>query len=327
MWALLVLLFIFILSLSIGRYRVPFGETVRILLGNLFPVDKTWSDKMQAAVMTLRFPRSLTAIIVGAGLALSGASYQSIFKNPMCSPDLLGVSSGACIGAAVGILLNGNSVMIQLLAFATGIAAVALTTSIPRLIHNQSTTILILSGVVVSSLLSSVMSAIKYIADTDTQLAEITYWTMGSFATVTMKQLIPVAIPILLCMIMMLMMRYRLNVLSLGDQEARSLGIDIQKTRGLFVLFSTLITSCCVCISGTVGWVGLIIPHTARMVIGADNKRMLPVCMVFGAIFMLLIDMACRTLTAAELRLGILTGLIGAPFFIFILVKQHRSLT
>lgn len=217
--------------------------------------------------------------------------------------------------------------MIQIGAFIGGIVAVAITVTIPRLIRNQSTIVLVLSGIVISSFMSSIMSILKFVADTDTQLAEITYWMMGSFAKVSFKSMIPVLPTMLIPMIIILLLRYRLNVLSLGDNEAKSLGINLQITRGIFIVLSTLITASSVCLSGTIGWVGLVIPHTARMVIGPDNKRMLPIAMIFGGIFMLIIDILCRTLTAAELMLGILTGVIGAPFFIFILFKQRRQVS
>ncbi len=320
------LAFAFLLSLTMGRYAVPFSEAFQIVFSNVFPVTKTWSDISESVVMDLRFPRTVTAALVGAALALSGGTYQSIFKNPMCSPDLLGVSAGACVGAAIAILANGSSALIQGCAFVGGITAVVLTVSIPKLLRNDSTTILILTGVVVGGLMNSVMSMLKYVADTDTKLAEITYWTMGSFATVTIPELLPVLPSILIPMGVILLMRYRLNVLSLGDNEARSLGVNLQRTRGIFIFCSTLISASCVCLAGTIGWVGLIIPHTSRMLVGSDNQRMLPVSMLFGAAFMLVIDIFCRTVSASELRIGILTGLLGTPFFIFILYEQNRRL-
>lgn len=323
--SVLLLLTVFIASLVVGQYSVPVKNTFQILLSKVFTIEKTWEDIQHAVVMDLRLPRSIAAVIIGAALALSGATYQSIFKNPMVSPDLLGVSSGACVGAASAILLYAGTTVIQLSAFAGGLIAVVITIMIPRLIRNESTTVLVLSGIVISSLMSSVMSIIKFVADTDTQLAEITYWMMGSFAMATFDKMLPVLPTILVPMVFILLMRYRLNVLSLGDNEAKTLGINLRRTRGMFILCSTLITAGSVCLSGTVGWVGLVIPHTARMIIGSDNKRMLPIAMIFGGIFMLVIDILCRTLTAAELRLGILTGVIGAPFFIFILFRQRRQ--
>lgn len=321
-----VLFLVFVASLALGRYAIPFTDAFKIILSRFFSVTRTWTDISESVVMDLRLPRTVTAIVVGSALALSGGTYQSIFKNPMCSPDLLGVSSGACIGAAAAILMNGGSFLTQAGAFLGGITAVAITVTIPRLLRNESTVILILTGVVVSGLMSSIMSMLKFTADTDTKLAEITYWTMGSFATVTIRDLLPVLPAVIIPSIVILLMRYRLNVLSLGDNEARSLGVNLQRTRGIFILCSTLISASCICLSGTIGWVGLVIPHTARMVIGSDNERMLPVSMLFGAVFMLVIDIFCRTITASELRIGILTGIIGAPFFIFILFQQNREL-
>ena len=326
LFSVILLALIFIGTLAVGRFSVPFGETARILLSKAFPLNQTWRDLHEAIVISLRLPRAVVAVIIGSSLALSGASYQSIFKNPLVSPDILGVSSGACVGAATAMLLSMGSAMIQLFAFVAGLAAVAITISIPRLIRNNSTTILVVSGIIVGSLMGSILNILKFIADTDSQLAEITYWTMGSFATIKFDRLLPVLPSIVIPAVIILLMRFRLNVLSLGDNEARTLGINLRKTRGLFILCSTLITAGCVCLSGTIGWVGLVIPHTARMIVGPDNVKMLPAAMLFGGIFMLVIDTLCRTLTTAELRIGILTGVIGVPFFIFILLKQGRQI-
>lgn len=321
--SLILLAITFFASLAIGRYSINLGDTFRIMASKVFPTGQVLDNIQSAVVVDLRLPRTCAAIIIGASLALSGASYQSIFKNPMVSPDLLGVSSGACVGAATAMLLNASSLYIQLFAFAGGLIAVFITMLIPRLIRNDSTTVLVLSGIVISSLMSSIMSILKFVADADTKLAEITYWTMGSFASVSFGEILSVLPAIVVPTVIILLMRFRLNVLSLGDNEARTLGINLGTTRGAFILCSTLITASCVCMSGSIGWVGLVIPHTARMIIGPDNRRMLPIAMVFGGIFMLVIDILCRTLTSAELKLGILTGIIGAPFFILILIKQR----
>ena len=325
LFSIILLLMVLGISLAIGHYHVPFGNAFRIVFSNLLLTNRN-GTYAEAVVMNLRLPRTIAAIVIGAALALSGATYQSIFKNPMVSPDLLGVSSGASVGAATAILLSQGSAIIQLCAFAGGLIAVGITVAIPRLIRNESTIVLVLSGIVIGSLMSSIMNIIKFIADTDTQLAEITYWMMGSFAKVSFSSMLPVLPTILLPIILILLLRYRLNVLSLGDNEAKTLGINLRVTRGIFILSSTLITASSVCLSGTIGWVGLVIPHTARMIIGSDNKKMLPIAMIFGGIFMLIIDILCRTLTPAELMLGILTGVIGAPFFIFILFRQRRQI-
>jgi iron complex transport system permease protein len=321
-----LLVVVFVASLALGRFSIPFEETVRILLSNILPLNHTWSDLQEAVVMTLRLPRAVAAVIIGASLSLSGAVYQSIFKNPMASPDLHGVSFGACVGAATAILLSFGSAGIQIFAFVGALAAVGITVIIPHLIRNDSTTMLILSGIVVGTLMTSILNLLKFVADTDSTLAEITYWTMGSFATITFDKMLPVLPAIFISILIILLMRFRLNVLSLGDNEARTLGINLRRTRGTFILCSVLLTASCVCVSGTIHWVGLIIPHVARMLVGPDNQKMLPIAMVFGGIFLLVIDLLCRTLTSADLRLGILTGVIGAPFFIFILLKQRRQI-
>lgn len=323
---ILVLTATLLIALSVGRYPVALDQTFQILWGNLTGGEQVWDDKVDAVIMNLRLPRCIAAILIGAALSLSGACYQSIFKNPMVSPDLLGVSSGACVGAALAMLWYMDNFWIQVMAFAFGIITVFITTLIPRLIRNESTIILVLSGVIMSSLMSSIMALIKYLADTDTKLAEITYWTMGSIATVTLDEIASVLPFLIVPAIVILLMRFRLNVMALGDKEAKSLGVDLRKTRGLFVICATLMTASCVCLAGTVGWIGLVIPHVARLIMGADNKKMLPVALVFGSIFMLVIDTLCRSISGSELKISILTGLVGAPFFFFILWKQHKNL-
>ena len=323
----LLLAAVFIASLAIGRYPVPFGDTVLIVLSNFFVIEQSWDSLQEAAVMTLRMPRTVAAVIIGASLSLSGAVYQSIFKNPMVSPDLLGVQAGACVGAAIAMLLGAGGAVIQLFAFTFGLAAVTVAVAIPRLIRNESLTVLVLSGIVISSLMMSVLNLIKFVADTDTKLAEITYWIMGSFAMITLGEILAVLPAVILPAAVILAMRFRLNVLSLGDNEAKTLGVNLRAVRAVFILCSTLMTASCVWLAGSVGWVGLVVPHIARMVIGSDNKKMLPIALLFGATFMLVIDILCRTLTSAELRLGILTGIIGAPFFIFVLFKQRRQIS
>lgn len=321
-----ILIFVFFLSLVIGRYHINFFESVKIIVSRFIHIDKSWDDLSESVIFTLRLPRTIAAILVGMALSVSGATYQSIFRNPMCAPDLLGVSSGACVGAAIAILFDGTSFVIQSFAFVFGIVAVFITILIPKMMRNNSTTILILSGIVVSSLMSSIISFIKSVADADTKLAEITYWTMGSFANVNIKNIIEILPFILPSVIIIVLMRYRLNVLSLGDKEAKTLGVNLNVTRNIFIVCSTIATASCVCISGTIGWVGLIIPHVSRILIGSDNKKMIPLSITIGAIFMLIIDILCRTLSTQELKISILTGIIGAPFFILILAKQKREL-
>ncbi len=318
---------VFFASLAIGRYNIPFFESVTILLAQIFPIEPTWTQTMEAVIFNLRLPRTIAAVLIGGGLALSGAAYQSMFKNPLVSPDLLGVSSGACVGASLAILYSMGPVVIQILAFIGGIAAVSITVAVPRLMHNSSTLMLVLSGVIVGGLMSSIMGIIKYVADADTALAEMVYWAMGSLANVKMVDLYYIAPCILVAGFILLLFRYRLNVLSLGEDEAKTLGVDVRKVRGIIIVCATLLTASAVCLAGTIGWVGLVIPHLGRMLVGPDNRKLLPVAVVLGAIFMVVIDITARSLTSAELPLSIITGLIGAPFYFYLLIRQRMSIT
>lgn len=316
-----------LVSFCVGRYAVSITDVVKILLSRCFPVEKTWEDMAESVVFTLRAPRILGAMMVGGALALSGAAYQGVFKNPLVSPDLLGVSSGSCVGAGLAILLGLGSAGVQLLAFAAGMLTVGLTAWIPRIIRNRSMTMLVLSGVIVSGIMNSLMGLLKYLADPETQLAEITYWQLGSLAKVTADDLRLLFPAMAAGTVVVLAIRWQINILSLGEAEAKALGVRIGRIRGIIVLCATLLTACAVCLCGTIGWVGLVIPHLGRMLAGADNVKSIPVSFLLGAVFMLLIDTAARALTSMELPLSILTGLIGAPFYLYILTKQRMKLT
>ena len=314
---------IFLLSLCAGRYAISIPNVAGILASRVFPVPPTWNETMEGIVFNLRLPRALMAILVGSALSLAGTVYQGIFKNPLVSPDLLGVSAGACVGASVAILLDMGSFGIQLCALASGLTAVFLTTSLPKLFRNHSTLMLVLSGIIVSGFMNAIIGILKFIADTDTKLAEMTYWMMGSISGATLKDILGVLAPVLICMAILVRLRWRMNLLSLGDEQARSLGVDVKRTRGLIILCATLITASVVSISGTIGWVGLVIPHLSRMLVGHDNTRVIPVSLFLGACFMMVVDLAARTVTAAELPLSIVTSFVGAPLYAWMLYKQE----
>lgn len=314
-------------ALCLGRYAVRADHVVRILLSRMMPMPVTWGNMDEGVVWTLRLPRVIGAVLVGGALSLAGAAYQGVFKNPLVSPDLLGVSSGACVGASLAILTGGfGSAGIQMMAFVFGVLTVGLTTAIPKLMKNNSITMLVLAGVIVSGIMSSIMGIIKYIADPETQLAEITYWQMGSLAKVTLNDLLPVGIPIILAGGVIIAVRWQLNILSLGDAEARALGVRISVVRGLMIACSTLLTASAVCLCGTIGWVGLVIPHLGRIIAGPDHVKSIPVSLLIGSVFMLLIDTLARGLTSLELPLSILTGIVGAPFYCFVLARQRMKL-
>ena len=317
---------VFIFSISIGQYHVPFGNVVRILLAEVLPIEQTWSNSEGIAVVAIRLPRTLAAFLIGSALSVAGAAYQGMFKNPLVSPDILGVSSGASVGAALAIFLGSSIVWVEISAFAGGIAAVSLTLLIPKLIRNNSIVILVLAGIIVSGLSTSFMSVIRMLSDPSTALADIVFWTMGSLARVRMKEIFIVGPAIVFCLTTILLLRYRLNVLSLGDKEAQSLGVNVGRTRIIVITASTLLTACSVGIAGTIGWVGLVIPHISRMIVGPDNKKMLPLATLTGGVFLMVIDILSRTLVSMDIPIGVLTGFIGTPFFFFILLKQRRSL-
>lgn len=313
-------------ALGLGRYYVSFDQVIRILGSLLFPLEPTWDQTMHNVVMNLRLPRVLAAILVGGALALSGATYQGMFENPLVSPDILGVSSGACVGAAAAILLGLGNAQIQLFAFLGGICAVFMALAIPTLMRSKSTIALVLSGVIISGFMMALLGLMKYIADTETQLADMVYWQLGSIAKVNYGTLLATAPVMIVTCLVLLAMRWRINVLSLGEEQARALGVNLRLERGVAIVCSTLLTACAVCLSGTVGWIGLIMPHIARMMVGNDNVRLLPAATLMSAGFLILIDTVARTLTGGELPLGILTGFIGAPFFAWILIKQRGTM-
>lgn len=308
-------------ALCLGPYYVPLDQTIGILADTLLDIPATWSDMARNVIMEVRLPRIIGALLVGAALAVAGGAYQGTFRNPLVSPDLLGVSSGACIGAAAAILVGAGTIGIQAAAFIGGIAAVACTCAIPKMLKRDSTITLVLSGIIVGGFCGSILGLIKYLADPETELPEIVYWQMGSLAKVDYGTLAYIAPVILASIAVILAMRWRINILSLGDHEAKALGVNLKLERGIVILFATLLTASAVSLAGTIGWVGLVIPHLARFVVGPNAARSLPVACLMAAGFMLVVDTLAR-ITGIEIPLGILTGFIGTPFFIVLLARQ-----
>ena len=310
-------------SLCIGRYSVDVQTTLAILMSPFTNADPTWTANDYNVIMNIRLPRVVAAFLVGSALALSGASYQGVFQNPLVSPDILGVSYGACVGAALSILLYMNTWQTQVFAFVGGLITVFITVSIPKLMHRHSNVMMVLSGVIVGGFMSSILGLMKYVADPDTQLAEITYWQLGSIAKVDFGTLGYTAPVMIIAAAVLVLMRWRLNLISLGEEEARSLGVDLKRERNVIIIAATLLTASAVSVAGTIGWVGLIIPHVTRRIVGSDNKRLIPTVILVAAAFMMLVDLFARNISGYEIPLGILTGLIGAPVFGYILVKQR----
>lgn len=307
-------------TLFIGRYPVPLSDIPQILA---YPFLKDYisiQDKYTTIIWDIRLPRAILAALAGASLAASGAAFQGLFHNPLVNSGMLGVSSGSGFGAALAILLfTRSSPYVYIFAFAFGGLAVFLSYMIGRIYSTTPTIMLVLGGVVVSSMFSSFISLIKYISDPFDKLPAITFWLMGSFASVSRQDIYIGAPPMLLGILGLVLIRWRINVLSMGDREAQTLGINTGVNKLIAISFATLATAGAVCVSGTIGWVGLIIPHIGRMFVGNDNKKLIPVSCALGASFLVVVDNISRTLTGGEIPIGILTSLIGGPFFIYLL--------
>lgn len=320
------LLVCIVLAACVGKYPVSPGESLKIMLGALLRKTGSANEMTVNVVLGLRVPRILASVIVGGALSMSGAAYQGIFKNPLVSPDFLGVSSGACIGAAVAILLSLSATYISVFAFVFGIVAVLITVAIPAMMGNRTNVMLVLSGIIVGTAMSSILGFIKYIADPNTQLASITYWTMGSFSYITLADLFAVLPIIAIPGVILILMAWWIDVLSMGEDEARTLGARVGLIRGITIICATLLTAGSVCIAGTISWVGLIVPHFGRMAVGPSNRKLLPMCALLGGLFMLAVDTLTRTIGTTEMPVSILTGVLGAPIFCWLLFRQRREL-
>ncbi|MBP2017472.1 iron complex transport system permease protein [Symbiobacterium terraclitae] len=314
-----------LLSFGMGRYAIAPGEVLGILwqIATL-QFDPQTAGEAARVLYYIRLPRILLAALTGVALAGAGTLFQGMFRNPLVSPDVLGVSSGAALGAAIGILLPGGG-SIQAWAFCSGVAAVALTYGIARAARGQSVVMLVLAGMVVSAFFGAALSFLKYVADPYEQLPAIVFWLMGGFYRASWPVVRSLVLTVLPGAVLLLLTSWKLNILSLGDEEALSLGVNVRVMRPLLIAAATLMVAGAVSAAGTISWVGLVVPHIARMLAGADHDRSMPVAMLFGAGFMLLMDDLARSLTTAEIPVGILTSAIGAPFFGYLLITGRRE--
>lgn len=307
-------------SLLLGRYALSPGQLLHMLWTKVTGGAADWPLSDDKVVFAVRLPRVAAAALVGAALAVSGAAYQGMFRNPMVSPDILGASTGAGFGAAVAILLGAGYFGISAAAFCCGLLAVAAAWLVSRLSRTNQTVTLILAGMMISSLFSAGTSFVKLAADTQQQLPAITYWLMGSLSSIKDKDVLFLSIPVALGMIPLLVLRWRMNLLTLGEEEAQSMGVNTRRLRGAVIVCATLLTSASVAVSGMIGWVGLVIPHFCRMLFGYDYRRLIPAGALFGAAFLLAVDDIARLVTTGELPLGILTAFVGAPLFVYLIV-------
>ena len=307
-----------LLALGIGKYPISF-ETWGALLQGTAP------DIAGSVVFELRLPRIVAAVLVGAALSVSGAAFQSMFVNPLVSPSLLGVLAGASFGSALGILLSESWFVVQLLTFAFGGVAVLFAMGIALMYRGSGILILVLGGIISTSLFTSLLSVVKYTADPYDQLPSIVYWLMGSFALVERSTLLGVALPMLLGIATLMLLSKYLNVLSMGDDEARALGVNVRWIRIAAISAATLISSLTVVTAGVIGWVGLVIPHIARMAVGPDNRLLIPTSALIGGTYLLLVDTLSRTMFDSEIPIGILTSLVGIPAFVIILRNAKKG--
>lgn len=314
---LIISVLLLFLSLGIGYYDLPIWKIIPTLLGE----DST----QMRILMGIRFPRILAGFLIGAALAVSGSAYQGMFKNPLVSPDILGVSAGAGLGAALAITVGLPYYWVQAVAFGFGIASVLICYLVAGRVQVGQTVSLILAGTMMQTLANALTTMLKYIADPNDTLPSITFWLMGSLRKVDMDALQFALPPMILGFAILLFMRYRLNVLSLGDDEARSMGVDPRRIRAIAIVGATLLSASAVCLGGLIGFVGLMIPHIARWLVGPQYGRLLPISCLMGGCFLLAMDNIARASMTMEIPLGVMTAAVGAPFFLYLVTRQGRD--
>jgi len=315
-----------VVATMIGPYPMSVGEVLAALGRRVRGIQNPDFETMDTVLFAVRLPRIAAALLVGAALSAAGAVYQGLFRNPLVSPGILGVSTGAGLGAAAGIFLSLPVVAIQGLAFATGLATVALVYGVATAVRgHEPTLVLVLAGVVIGALAGACISLLKILADPYDQLPAITFWLLGSLASIRPGDVATAAPAVLLSLVPLVLLRWRMNLMSLGDEEAAALGVDPRRLRVVFIAAATLMTASVVAISGVIGWVGLVMPHIARLLVGPNFNRLLPASMLMGAGYLLLVDTLARTMATTETPLGILTAFVGAPVFIWLLASGRRG--
>ena len=319
-----ILLLVTMISLSVGRFDVTPEEVLNSFLSLIIPVSGL-TPTVRSVILDVRTPRVIAVILVGAGLSVSGAAFQGLFRNPLVSPDILGVSAGAGFGAAIALLLTENIFITQILAFLMGLLAVGLAYAISRVYRVTATLTLVLAGIVVGALFQALTSLVKYIADPFNRLPAIVFWLMGSFNHVSTSDLV-VAAPLLIGgMLVLYLIRWRINVLSMGEEDARALGVNTEHQKAIIISAATVISAAAVSICGIIGWIGLVIPHVGRILVGPDHRLLVPACALIGASYLLVVDTVARTITVTEIPIGIITALIGAPVFAYLLRKTQTG--
>ena len=326
LFAVLALCAVLLVAFAVGKYPIAPGELARALFAALGARESGLPAATETVIWQIRLPRIAAALAVGAVLAVAGAAYQGMFRNPLVSPDILGVSAGAGLGATLGIFLGLPLALVQLFAFIGGLAAVAIVYRIATLVRGHDPMlVLVLAGVALGALLGAGIALLKILADPYTQLPTITFWLLGGLNQVRLDDLAATAPAMLAGLLPMVLLHWRINLLSLADEEAAALGVNVKRLRLILVVAATLATSAAVSLAGIIGWVGLVVPHVARLLVGPTFSRLLPASLLLGAGFLLATDTLARTAASIELPLGILTALVGAPFFLWLLARAGRQ--
>jgi len=316
----------FIVALPLGRYPISLPQLLAVMSAKFLGWPANVPDSMYTVIFQVRLPRIFAALLIGAALAVSGTAYQGIFRNPLVSPDILGASAGAGFGAALAILLSWGVTGIHISSFLFGLLAVFLTYGVSLKINKSDLNlVLVLAGILIGTVFSSLISLIKYIADPYDKLPAITFWLMDSLSSISLNDVYIVLMPMFIGMIPLYFVRWHLNTLAFGDEEAQALGIDTGRLRFLVIFCSTLITASAVAISGMIGWVGLLIPHFSRAIVGPNYRYLLLTAVFLGSSYLLVVDTLARILFPMEIPLGILTSLMGAPFFVYLLTRSGRG--
>lgn len=316
--SLLLLILLFLAAVMIGRYSVSVSNFFKIITGNdsVPVIDKN-------IIINLRIPRTIVALLTGVALSISGLVYQEIFNNKLVSPDLLGVSSGASVGAAFAIVLGYTGLVISLFSFTLGLITMFLTLIVTKIFKSSSSVYLLLAGVIIGGFMSSATGLFKYLASSDRQLSEITFWLLGSFSSVTYDSVLILLPIVLFGVITLFLLRWKINILALGQEEATSVGINYKALRLVVIICATLLTAGTVAIAGVIGWIGLVIPHISRILVGRNTKRTIPLTIVIGACFMIIVDVISRSFTSTEIPLSVVTGFLGTPLFLIILYTKR----
>lgn len=313
-------------SLFFGRYPIAPDDAIKMLINLVIPIEHTYTAQQETLFFNVRLPRIMLALMVGCCLAAAGAAFQGTFQNPLVSPDILGASQGAAFGAALAILAGLGTFAVSVSAFGFSILTVLLVLLVSSRAKGNRVLVVVLSGVMVSSLFSAGVSFTKLIADPQDSLPAITYWLMGSLTGAKLDtNLLLTAIPMAIGLIVLFALRWRINILTMGDDEASTMGINARSLRLVVILAATLVTAASVSVSGMIGWVGLVIPHLSRMIVGSDYRKLMPASMLMGASFLLIVDNISRLATTAEIPIGILTAFVGAPFFLFLITRKKQQ--